>query len=53
MMHGNMNIRRFRTKHRKPKRTCAKFWLGNLKGRNLWRRLGMDGKIVFKWMLGK
>jgi hypothetical protein len=31
----------------------AKFWLGNLNGRDHKEDLGADGKIKLKWILGK
>jgi hypothetical protein len=29
------------------------FWLKNLKGRDYWEELGVDGKIILEWILGK
>jgi hypothetical protein len=29
------------------------FWLGNLKGRDHYDDLGVDGKIISEWILGK
>jgi hypothetical protein len=29
------------------------FWLGNLKGSDYLEDLGVDGKIILEWMLGK
>jgi hypothetical protein len=29
------------------------FWLGNLKGRDHLEDLGIDGRIIFEWTLGK
>jgi hypothetical protein len=29
------------------------FWLENLKGRNYSEDLGIDGKIIFEWLLRK
>jgi hypothetical protein len=33
---------------------CAQiFWLGNLKGKDHLEDLGVDGRILLKWILGK
>jgi hypothetical protein len=32
---------------------CTKFWLGNLKGRDHLEVLGIDGKTILEWILGK
>jgi hypothetical protein len=29
------------------------FWLENLKGRDHLEALGVDGRVIFKWILGK
>jgi hypothetical protein len=29
------------------------YWLENLKGRDQLEDLGVDGKIIFEWILGK
>jgi hypothetical protein len=31
----------------------AKFWLGSLKGRDHSEYLGLDGRILLNWILGK
>jgi hypothetical protein len=31
----------------------TKFWSENLKGRDLLKYLGMGGKIIIEWILGK
>jgi len=31
----------------------TKFWPGNLKGRDHLEDLGVDGKIILEWILGK
>jgi hypothetical protein len=31
----------------------AKFWSENLKGRDYSEDLGVDGKIILEWILGK
>jgi hypothetical protein len=31
----------------------TKLWLGNLKGRSHSEHLGIDGRIILKWILGK
>jgi hypothetical protein len=30
-----------------------KFWLGNLKGRDYMEDLGIDGRIILEWIIGK
>jgi hypothetical protein len=34
-------------------RTAHKFWLENLKGRGLSEDLGIGGRVVLEWILGK
>jgi hypothetical protein len=29
------------------------YWLGSLKGGDHWEDLGIDGRITFRWILGK
>jgi len=29
------------------------FWLENLKGKDHWEELGVNGKIIVEWILGK
>jgi hypothetical protein len=29
------------------------FWLGNLKGRDTREDLGIDGRMILEWVLGK
>jgi hypothetical protein len=31
----------------------TEFWLENLKGRITWEDLGIDGKIILEYILGK
>jgi hypothetical protein len=31
----------------------TKFWSANLKGRDHFEDLGMDGRIILEWMLGE
>jgi hypothetical protein len=31
----------------------TKFWLENLKGTGHFKELGIDGKIILEWILGK
>jgi hypothetical protein len=31
----------------------TKFWSGNLKGGDHPEDIGVDGRIIFKWILGK
>jgi hypothetical protein len=30
---------------------CTKFWAENLKGRDHWEGVGVDGKIILEWIL--
>jgi hypothetical protein len=39
--------------HERGKKKHIKFWLKNLKGRDHSDDLGVDGKILLEWILGK
>jgi len=32
---------------------CTQFWFENLKGRDHSEDLGIDGKVILEWILGK
>jgi hypothetical protein len=31
----------------------TKFWLGSPKGKEHWKDVGIDGRIILKWIVGK
>jgi hypothetical protein len=33
--------------------TCTGFWWGNLRERDHWGYLGIDGRIILKWIIKK